>query len=1041
MSVTVEIAWGATYQTASPTWTDITSRVLSIGTAQGRSRKSDDITAGQITLVVDNRDDAFTPDNGSSPYAPDVIPGVPVRITKNPGGGPYYIATCYVEAFRPDLSARPVTCTITAFDLLRTAKAIGVPRYYRTVVLDDSPTWYWPLDRWGGVSKDIALDESGNGRHSSSSSWAQVDGAKIAGVIVGEDGLGLDCTKNGGGVPVQNWSGAWIGAGNVDYSIEMWWDRNGNTVAPGVWYYLFHQLTAGGSDEITLAFQSDRIRYRHNSVYVDHLTDMTTKTDPIQIVCRHLATGAVELYVNGALVGTPTSNTGWVTATNEFVGTNQPGTSPCTVGIIDEVAVWDGAALTPAQITEHWQAGNGGRDERSGGRVATLAAIIGHDIGTDSIDTGAVTMAPRRTVSPLEALADVTQAESGIISTTTDGGLRFRSGLRMPPTPRVSTVWAWGFSHWACDDTSGTSLTDSMFADIWGGFGSPWDAALSGGYTLGQPSLLACYPDGKSVELNGTTGYASVAHDSDWELVLSAFIDDTICAGAWIRPDNVSSTRPIIARSDASAVDWALYINSSAKPVFEIVNTSGTSRTVTGATTLTAGQTYQIAGTWDGTYLKVYVNGGLDGTSANYAAETLRSTSGRGIWIGRRVGSYFDGKMAHVFWGKASTAWIDSPDEWALGLWRVGQPRWTFNLDGSGIPYEQATVEYDDDQIVSAATVTPRNTSGDNAPSVTLEKGGFGERTLLSIEAVADYVAAPAKAATVLDRRGTPRFAVTALDLVPELARTADSYQAAVLAAAPVAYWRFGETSGNFADSSGNSHTLTPAGSPTYVADGALEGDAAVLLDSTGDRASLTNHADFVTPAVTFCGWVKPANAGSLRYLVHRVDGANGFNVRILATNYLNINGPDLSASLSGTTALTAGQWWFFAVTITSGAQKFWLYNPVSDTWIDEATGTATFTPTSTASLTVSSAGQAAPGTCDEWAWFDRVLSESELQTIAAAATNTAWDAIVQMALGDRVLVSHTTPSGAAVNTAGYIHEIAHGKQGRFWRTRIGIAP
>lgn len=75
-------------------------------------------------------------------------------------------------------------------------------------------------------------------------------------------------------------------------------------------------------------------------------------------------------------------------------------------------------------------------------------------------------------------------------------------------------------------------------------------------------------------------------------------------------------------------------------------------------------------------------------------------------------------------------------------------------------------------------------------------------------------------------------------------------YADEVLADAPAAYWRCGESSGDLADSSGNGRTLTVAGTPTYSATGLLSGDSdsAVLMDADGDYFS---RADTTITAYT----------------------------------------------------------------------------------------------------------------------------------------------------------------------------------------------
>jgi hypothetical protein len=52
------------------------------------------------------------------------------------------------------------------------------------------------------------------------------------------------------------------------------------------------------------------------------------------------------------------------------------------------------------------------------------------------------------------------------------------------------------------------------------------------------------------------------------------------------------------------------------------------------------------------------------------------------------------------------------------------------------------------------------------------------------------------------------------------------TYATTVLADSPTAYWRLGEASGNWDDSSGNGLTLLVIGSPTYGVTGALSGDS-----------------------------------------------------------------------------------------------------------------------------------------------------------------------------------------------------------------------
>ena len=82
------------------------------------------------------------------------------------------------------------------------------------------------------------------------------------------------------------------------------------------------------------------------------------------------------------------------------------------------------------------------------------------------------------------------------------------------------------------------------------------------------------------------------------------------------------------------------------------------------------------------------------------------------------------------------------------------------------------------------------------------------------------------------------------------------TYAQTLIAMAPTAYWRLGESSGNAADSSGNGYTLTAGGSPTYSAAGwANGGDTAITFDVDWFTASDAAWMDIGTGdwSVSWC--------------------------------------------------------------------------------------------------------------------------------------------------------------------------------------------
>jgi hypothetical protein len=85
--VCVEAAFGTTLTEAvqsGGTWTDLTERVdlaAGISITGGAQDELSTIQVGTCTLTFDNQDGALTPENGGSPYSPNVVDGVPLRVS------------------------------------------------------------------------------------------------------------------------------------------------------------------------------------------------------------------------------------------------------------------------------------------------------------------------------------------------------------------------------------------------------------------------------------------------------------------------------------------------------------------------------------------------------------------------------------------------------------------------------------------------------------------------------------------------------------------------------------------------------------------------------------------------------------------------------------------------------------------------------------------------------------------------------------------------------------------------------------------------
>lgn len=103
-----------------------------------------------------------------------------------------------------------------------------------------------------------------------------------------------------------------------------------------------------------------------------------------------------------------------------------------------------------------------------------------------------------------------------------------------------------------------------------------------------------------------------------------------------------------------------------------------------------------------------------------------------------------------------------------------------------------------------------------------------------------------------------------------------DAYDVMIIADGAQVYWKLGESSGNFADSSGNSRTLTANGTISYSVASLLPGfttNAAITPNGTTGYGSIADAAWMDVSRISVEAWIK--GTGTSRAIVDRDDGSS----------------------------------------------------------------------------------------------------------------------------------------------------------------------
>ncbi|HEY7705952.1 MAG TPA: LamG-like jellyroll fold domain-containing protein [Gaiellaceae bacterium] len=340
-----------------------------------------------------------------------------------------------------------------------------------------------------------------------------------------------------------------------------------------------------------------------------------TDSDPPSVPQGLLQTGATETSVS--LSWTPSTDDTGVTAYGLYRNGTPAGSSPVA-----------SATMSGLACGTQYTVGVDAAD--AAGNRSAQASITA---STSPCDTVAPTVSVT-SPSAGASVAGITQLAADAFDNTGVAGVTFRVDGTLVGTEDTSTPYAldWNTSTYpngphtitaTARDVSGNSTQSSPVSVTVANTGPTFPPSLVAAYpfaetsgtttadvtgngntgTLSGPTRTAAGRHGAALTFDGTNDWVTVADAPELDLTTGLTLE------TWVRPTQGGGWRTLLLKENGSTLAYGLYSSASGGTPMAIVYTGGSQQKLSGPSALPVNTWTHLAATYDGTQLRLYVNG------------------------------------------------------------------------------------------------------------------------------------------------------------------------------------------------------------------------------------------------------------------------------------------------------------------------------------------------------------------------------------------------------------------------------------------------